>query len=447
MKFVNSFNAFLAGEVNLSQARLDQLDERVGAVDSFLRTGDGEIATRFVQTIPQGSYAHRTIINPVDSNDEFDADVLLELTEEPDWSAEDYVEELYKAFRASSRYRGMVSRHTRCVKVDYANEFHIDVVPYVERHGEHYICNRDNDEFELTNPEGFNEWLDQQDQTTGGKLIKVIRLLKYLRDYKNTFSVKSVILNILVGGRVNSALLLGDSDHYKDLPTALKNLLSDLNDYLQANPTMPMLTDPSCPSENFNHRCDQAQYTNLRKWTKYYSDKATAAFKEEDRDTSLKLWREIFGYDFGVTSTTVAKASAAHIGRARDTEQLLDRDLGIPFQIDPRYTLRLGARVRPKNGWRTYSLQGHGNAVAKDRTIRFSLDKCDVPAPYKVYWKVRNTGEEAIRADCIRGQIKADDGTRRRDEPTKYRGKHYVECYVVKNGVCVAVAHQNVIIK
>ena len=447
MRFPSHFNTFLAGEVNLSQARLDQLDERVGAIDSFLRTGDDEIATRFVQTIPQGSYAHRTIINPVDDNDEFDADLLLELTEEPDWSADDYVEELYKAFRASSRYRGMVSRHARCVKIDYANEFHIDVVPYVERHGEHYICNRDNDEFELTNPEGFNEWLDQQDQTTGGKLIKVIRLLKYLRDYKNTFSVKSVILNILVGGRVNSALLLGDPDHYKDLPAAFKNMLADLNDYLQANPTMPNLTDPSCPTENFNHRCDQTQYKNLRRWIKYYSDKATAVFDETDGETSLKLWREIFGDDFGVTSTTVTKATEAHIGRARNTEQFLDHDLNIPVQIDPRYRLALGARVLPLHGFRTYDLQKHGNVIGKYRTIRFSLAKCNVPAPYTVYWKVRNTGEEAIQADCIRGQIKPDDGTRWRDEPTKYRGKHYVECYVIKNGVCVATAHQNVIIK
>ena len=53
MKFLNQFNAFLAGEVNLSQPRLDQLDERVGAIDSFLRTGDDEIASRFVQTIPR----------------------------------------------------------------------------------------------------------------------------------------------------------------------------------------------------------------------------------------------------------------------------------------------------------------------------------------------------------------------------------------------------------
>ena len=448
MKFINNFDSFLANEVNLSQRRLDQLDERVAAIDSFLRSGDDAISTRFVQTIPQGSYAHRTIINPVDTNDEFDADVLLELTEEPDWSGGDYVEELYKVFRASPRYRDMVSRHARCVKVDYANEFHIDVVPYIERHGEHYITNRDDDDFELTNPEGFNEWLDEQNQTTSGRLVKAIRLLKYVRDYKNTFSVKSVILTILAGGRVNSALLLGDPDHYKDLPATFKNLLADLDEYLQANPTMPNLTDPSCPTENFNHRCDdQDQYTNFRKWVHYYSDKATRAFEEQDRALSLSLWREIFGDDFGLVSTSVTKATNAHIGRTKDTEQFLERDLQIPKRIDPRYQVALGAHVLPKPGWRAYDLRKHGNSVGRSRTVRFSLQGCTVPGPYDVYWKVRNTGDEAIDADCIRGQIVQDGGSRKKDEPTAYRGKHYVECFIVKNGVCVVVAHQSVIIK
>jgi hypothetical protein len=40
-----------------------------------------------------------------------------------------------------------------------------------------------------------------------------------------------------------------------------------------------------------------------------------------------------------------------------------------------------------------------------------------------------------------------DDGTMRRREPTKYRGQHYVECYVVKDGVCVAKDRQIVTIK
>jgi len=85
--------------------------------------------------------------------------------------------------------------------------------------------------------------------------------------------------------------------------------------------------------------------------------------------------------------------------------------------------------------------------VIKNRTIRFRVARCTVPAPYKIYWKVRNTGEEAIRANDIRGRIEADQGNYMRDETTKYRGKHYVECYVVRNGACVAMAHQVVVIK
>ena len=255
----------------------------------------------------------------MDDNDEFDADLLLELTEDPGWSAEDYVKELYKALRSSSRYRGMVSRHARCVKVDYANEFHVDVVPYVERHGEHYICNRDNDEFELTNPEGFNEWLDQQDQTTGGKLIKVIRLFKYLRDYKNTFSVKSVILNILVGGRVNSALLLGDPGHYQDLPTAFRNLLADLNDYLQANPTMPNLTDPSC-------RPRTSTTAATKRSTRISASGSTTTATRRRRRSRKRTGKPVSSSGARSSATTSAsprppspRRARAHIGRANGT--------------------------------------------------------------------------------------------------------------------------------
>ena len=48
----------------------------------------------------------------------------------------------------------------------------------------------------------------------------VIRLMKYLRDYKQTVSVKSVILTTLLGGAVTEARLWGDTSYCCDLPTA-----------------------------------------------------------------------------------------------------------------------------------------------------------------------------------------------------------------------------------
>jgi hypothetical protein len=446
MKFIKRFNAFLDTHVNLNQARIDQLDDHVGAIGTFLETGDQDIADRFVQLIPQGSYAQRTIIRPVGPYDEFDADVLLEVEEDPTWEASDYVQNLYTSFRTSSRYRDMVDRKTHCVTVDYANEFHIDVVPYVKRHDEPYITNRKENQFELTNPEGFNVWLDDQNGIARGNLIKVIRLLKYLRDYKNTFSVKSVILTILLGERVNVAKLFTDAEHYRDLPTTLKNVIAALNTYLQANPIMPLISDPSCPSESFNHRWDQEEYANFRDQIKYYSDKIEDAYHESNQGLSLTKWQEVFGEEFGEKPVATAAMESAHVGRARDTEEFLEEKYGITMRLNPAYKLRIDGRITPRNGFRTYSLRRHGNKVEKHRNITFRISLSIVPAPYDVYWKVRNFGDEAIEADCIRGQIVPDGGHHTKVEPTLFRGKHYVECYAVVNGICVAMDRHTVII-
>jgi hypothetical protein len=51
-----------------------------------------------------------------------------------------------------------------------------------------------------------------------------------------------------------------------------------------------------------------------------------------DAETSRKLWREIFGDKFGEAAAAVTKAAQAHVGRARDTEQFLERDPQIPIR-------------------------------------------------------------------------------------------------------------------
>ena len=71
-------------------------------------------------------------------------------------------------------------------------------------------------------------------------------------------------------------------------------------------------------------------------------------------------------------------------------------------------------------------------------------------SPYRVFWKVRNGGEEANKVSGgLRGEITegtSSSGTHQKTETTLYRGSHYVECYVVKDGVVVAKDRQTVIV-
>lgn len=448
MKLVQHFNAFMKQRVNLSDARIDRLDGHVEAVRSFLAGGSGTIQENYIDLVAQGSYAHRTIINPVGQGDEFDADVLVELAEVDGWDACDYVEGLYQRFRESATYRDKVSRRSRCVVINYAGDFHMDVVPYLTRGDEHYITNRKDNVYERTNPEGFNDWLDVQNRITSGRLIKVIRLAKYLRDYKNTFSVPSVILSILIGGRVNDAALWADPDHYTDLPTALVNLFEDLDSYLQSNPTMPNIEDPSCDGETFNHRWDQDKYSNFCRWVHTYAGWMRAAYDETDRDLSYSLWRKVFGDDFGTFTESALTKSTLHLGRAKvtDTDETIEKRWGIPIRLNSNERVRMIGRVRGNGIRRPYDLPRRGNLVGKRQQIDFRLESCTVAEPYYVYWKVRNTGAEAMDADQIRGQVTRDSGSRSHNEATAYLGRHYVEVFVVKDGVCVARDHQPVIV-
>ena len=73
-----------------------------------------------------------------------------------------------------------------------------------------------------------------------------------------------------------------------------------------------------------------------------------------------------------------------------------------------------------------------------NRKLRFHVVSCNVPKPYGVLWKVRNVGVLAESKNQIRGDIVSDRGHLEKIETTSFQGPHFVECYIVKDGYCVA---------
>lgn len=458
MKFVADFESFMQTTVNLNQDRINRLQGRVDAIDNFIASSN--FAPAYLDLIPAGSWAHRTIIKPVASNDTFDADVLLHLVEQPSWQAKDYLTQLHTTFRGSSTYKDMVGQEpkTRCVRVDYADDFHIDVVPYLERHSSNFVTNRkdppSSGSFELSNPEAFTAWVDERQRITNGSFIKVVRLMKYLRDYKNTFSCKSIILKTLLGDGISHVEAIQDPQCYGDLPTALMTITKKMAGRLPT--TMPAVLDPGGTGDNFTDRYrDEWNYSNFRECMIRYASRIEAAHAETDRAKSISLWREIFGDGFK-SGVTLAKSAAESL-RASEPwtgESFIDQPpFGFPMRLDVRYRLKIEGRVTGlrvgqytrTNGFRQFTLSTHGNRVPKNRNIKFTA-ATNVPRPYSLYWKVRNGGPEAGEAHQLRGEIKLDGGYGTKVEPTAYAGYHYVECYVVKDDVVIASDRQDVIV-
>jgi hypothetical protein len=78
------------------------------------------------------------------------------------------------------------------------------------------------------------------------------------------------------------------------------------------------------------------------------------------------------------------------------------------------------------------------------RSLEFEIADCTVDGPFDVYWKVRNAGPEAASRKAFRGEIQ-DRGTLIR-ETSEFPGAHWVQAWIVKDGVAVATAIQDVII-
>lgn len=298
MQLEDYFGEFLRKTVNLSQFKLDTLDDRVGKIYRALQN-DGLLGERVQGMSKQGSWAHKTIIDPVGDN-EFDADFMLYLEDDTSWTPRDYLSNVKAALGRSSTYRNMtVERKNRCVRVVYANSCHIDIVPAVSRHEAEYVAYYKDDAWEMTDPQGFTSWMKEKDDIAGGNLRRVIRLIKFLRDHRGSFTgTRSVILTTLLGERVSALKKFSDPGYYKNVPTALVNIIGDLDEFLQANPIKPIIMDPSGSGASFDHRWTQETYAYFRDRIHSHAAEMRAAYDSSDKSDSVNKWQAIFGEEF-----------------------------------------------------------------------------------------------------------------------------------------------------
>ena len=438
MKLTEHFDTFMSDEVNLNQTRIDSLKARVDTIITTLESFE-EYADILIETSPQGSWAHRTIIKPA-GNGGFDADLVAFMKPHKEWTPADYIENLYTQFKAHGTYASKVSRKTRCVTIQYANEFSIDVVPCVRKSGflvttSEWILNRSENIEEQANPDGLSDWFKKQNGYVGKNyLIKVVRLLKYLRDIKQTFSVKSVLLTTLVGERVTSwdESLIFDSE-FSDLPTTLRIIIKRLDTYLQENPDMPKVSNPSLPSESFTRNWDQDKYSNFRDCIHRYAEWIEDAYVEEDRDESILKWRRVFGDDFAKSVNLDESTNALAVVQNEDLSHVEQPQ----WPVLPAGRIVVAATLHAeKEGDYKGTYRSNGPVLKSGTWLHFSAQHSFVDS-VSIKWQVVNTGYVARLARALRGDVSKSG----QDiwEHTEYKGSHWVECFALdaKKGICL----------
>ena len=199
------------------------------------------------------------------------------------------------------------------------------------------------------------------------------------------------------------------SDYYELLKSVFKYLSDQDEDRKQWN---AMGSNQIIENKNFNF---------IKKGKKAYNKLSNST----DESSTL---RELFGSRF-----PISEQSANEYGYSND-EQFIEEI----FPVYIMYSLKIDCEIT-QNGFRTGLLSEFIKKkfmIKQNRKLKFMIVENNIPKPYDIYWKVRNVGYEAIRRNCIRGQIKK--GIDYLNESTNFYGPHYVECYIIKDGICVA---------
>lgn len=150
-------------------------------------------------------------------------------------------------------------------------------------------------------------------------------------------------------------------------------------------------------------------------------------------DEVFTVLHDLLGKEFPTEDTTASYTRT--FATASSTEQFIDQ----LYPVDIQYSLHIECKVT-QDGWRPAFLRDmlrQRQWLSHNKKLDFYITSTNCPQPYSIYWKVRNVGSEAMRRGMIRGEIKKTDQTHQ-IERTSFYGEHFVECYLVKNGVCVA---------
>jgi hypothetical protein len=167
--------------------------------------------------------------------------------------------------------------------------------------------------------------------------------------------------------------------------------------------------------------------------------KKAAAKCQEALDTEKPTvkddrWKSVFGRPFPRLSAVVKSASARGTS-FNNTEQFIEDQfpVDVQFEVQIECEVSFQGRNEKRIRWMESVFPIH-----LGRSLKFKVTSCTVPQPDALLWKVRNVGTVAEQRG-IRGQINPDNGDWTLSEKTDFPGPHYVECYVIKDGVCVAL--------
>jgi len=243
---------------------------------------------RFYQ---QGSFAIKTVVNPLSGEYDVDDGVYLQdLPEDKnEWPRAEIVHKWIMDAVKGRTNEGQEDKKN-CVRVIYKNNYHVDLPIYGTDNGKFYIAKKGVDEWPESDPKAFTDWFLNILKNRSEQLRRNIKYLKAWADYKS-LEFPSIAITIL------AAQYHGDIDGRDDKSTAA--FANSMVIHLKNNHSV---NKPVAPFENVLAKLTENQIDTIIKKLEVFRDDAVKAIEcaEDKIEYASKLWNKHFGDRFPI---------------------------------------------------------------------------------------------------------------------------------------------------
>jgi len=203
--------------LKLNATRKSRIDSAISAFIQFCREDDQLSIAMSETPFLQGSVGTRTAIRPLTS-DEFDVDVIYSFSLSkfgiPLPSPKNIIDWFVSRLSQRAYYAGRLKPKDRCARIDYAGDFHLDIIPSttdVRDHQPYAVPARDLQDWITNDPLGFAAWVKVLDYESGwrdadgdGRFVRAVRMMKRWRDQFFGFdsAPSSILLMTMLGKHI-----------------------------------------------------------------------------------------------------------------------------------------------------------------------------------------------------------------------------------------------------
>lgn len=483
----------IAETLDVPRSAYEQAVERYEAVGDWLCREGSSLERQQPVVYPQGSVSLGTIVRPL-SGDDYDVDAVVQLTGPQDaWDPAELKNAVGLRLRESGVYRPMLEPEgRRCWTLRYsaqgaAHGFHLDLLPSVPAGASIgastaiAITNRAGGtvEWRPSDPKAYATWFRRRmvpitkrrvlDEKVAGvepvphyservPLQYVVQFLKRYRDLLFVADNEHAPISVVI-----TTLCAHAYEGEDTLQEAFLGVLDRLPKFIDRDGKRLVIRNPVSPEENFADRWEgnpEKQEAFLR-WLNAVErlryelpalapDKLGPVLKnvlgESSTRTALEKYaskrdaaraRSVVQSPSQLSSSTMSTlaglAGNVLTGWRRLLEDALHRQQPRwPFALDGTSLVVRGSVVDSRGAFR--GGLASGDAVSVGDSIRFEAVGASLGT--ELFWQVTNTGDEAKRSHDLRGGF--ENGTSVKRETARYRGMHFVECFSVRAGKCVA---------